>query len=313
LGVLGPAKNAQADTVAAGILGAVLAVGSIAPGVDFLRVAKTRELYRGIKAHYAVSLTVDGRSISRIDGADYTQSPGTINLMQPGQVHRDRQRLAPGTLQLVSFDAALVEQSRLALDHGLHGRLALLQVDARDERVGALRRLHDAILASVTDRFALDVAVADALAAFVSFLGPPAPGATLRPRVRRAREFLLDNLAEKVSLDDLADHAGTDKFHLCREFARELGLPPYAFLTRARIARACILLRRGVPPSEAASLVGFCDQSQMHRHFVRIVGCTPGTYAGERRSINARRSAPPAERLGGRPSVVADEAIRVAK
>jgi AraC-like DNA-binding protein len=25
--------------------------------------------------------------------------------------------------------------------------------------------------------------------------------------------------------------------------------------------------------------VGFCDQSQMHRHFVRIVGCTPGAYA----------------------------------
>ena len=42
------------------------------------------------------------------------------------------------------------------------------------------------------------------------------------------------------------------------------------------------LLRRGVAPSDVASRVGFCDQSQMHRHFVRIVGCTPGTYAGAR-------------------------------
>jgi AraC-like DNA-binding protein len=256
-------------------------LGSIAPGVDFLRVRKTNELYGGIKAHYAVSLTVDGRSVTRLDGHDWAQTPGTINLKQPGQVHRDLHRGAPGTLQLVSFAAELVEASRAALDHGLHGRLAAVQVDPRDERIGPLRRLHDLILAGATDRFTLDVAVTEALAAFTSFLGadPRTTGASLRPSVRRAREFLLDQLAEKVTLDALADHARTDKFHLCREFSRVLGLPPYAFLTRARIARACILLRRGVRPSDVAPRVGFCDQSQMHRHFVRIVGCTPGAYA----------------------------------
>src|SRR5690606_37034945 len=80
----------------------------------------------------------------------------------------------------------------------------------------------------------------------------------------------------------VADYARTDKFHLCREFSREFGLPPYAFLTQARVVRASILLRRSMAPSDVASRVGFCDQSQMHRHFVRIVGCTPGIYAGTR-------------------------------
>ena len=47
-------------------------------------------------------------------------------------------------------------------------------------------------------------------------------GTRLRPNLRRAREFLLDHLADKVTLDDLADHARTDKFHLCREFSRVL-------------------------------------------------------------------------------------------
>lgn len=268
-------------------------LGSIARGVDFLRVRKTHELYQGIKAHYAVSLTVDGRSVTRLDGAEHLQTPGTINLMQPGQLHRDVKRVAAGTLQLVSFDAKLVEASRMALDQGLHGRLATTQVDPGDQRIGPLRRLHQLILDGTTDRFALDVAIAEAVAAFTSFLdaAPPPTATGLRPSVRRAREFLLENLADKVTLDDLADHARTDKFHLCREFSRVLGLPPYAFLTRARIARACILLRGGVSPSEVASRVGFCDQSQMHRHFVRVVGCTPGTYAGSRtaaRSAHAR-------------------------
>jgi len=100
--------------------------------------------------------------------------------------------------------------------------------------------------------------------------------------VLRARKFLLDHVADKVTLDAVAEFARCDKFHLCREFSRELGLPPYAFLTQARVVRASILLRRGIAPSDVASRVGFCDQSQMHRHFVRIVGCTPGTYAGAR-------------------------------
>jgi AraC-like DNA-binding protein len=265
-------------------------LGTIAPGVHLLRVSKATALYSGIKPHYGVSLTVDGRSICRIDGGSYTEAPGTMLLKQPGQIQQVLARESPGTFQLVSFDAELIEASRLALDHGLQGRLAAVHVDPRDERVGPLRRLHEVILAGAPDRFAIDVAVAAAVAAFTSFLGatPRATGASLRPNVRRAREFLLEHLAEKVTLDDLADHARTDKFHLCREFSRELGQPPYAFLTRARIARACILLRHGVAASEVASRVGFCDQSQMHRHFVRVVGCTPGTYAGER----GRRSSP---------------------
>ena len=56
----------------------------------------------------------------------------------------------------------------------------------------------------------------------------------------------------------------------------------YFFDIESRIVRASVLLRRGMAASDVATRVGFCDQSQMHRHFVRIVGCTPGTYAGTR-------------------------------
>ncbi|MBS2011765.1 MAG: helix-turn-helix domain-containing protein [Deltaproteobacteria bacterium] len=254
--------------------------GSVRPGVAYLRVAKTTELYRGMKAHYGVSLTCAGRSISRIDGRERVQTAGTLGLAQPGQVHCNLRRDAPGAFQLVSFDAALVDDARAALDHGLRGSLVTDEVDPRDERARPLRRLHEALLSETSDRFALDVAITEALTALTSFLDTGrAPSQALRPSVRRARAFLLEHLAEDVTLDDVAEHARSDKFHLCRAFSRELGLPPYAFLTQARIARARLLLRQGVRPTEVAPLVGFCDQSQMHRHFVRIVGCTPGAYA----------------------------------
>jgi AraC-like DNA-binding protein len=254
--------------------------GSVGPGVAYLRVQKTTELYRGMKAHYGVSLTCSGRSISRIDGRERVQMAGTLGLAQPGQVHCNLRRETPGAFQFLSFDAGLVDEARSALDHGLHGRLLTDEVDPRDERAASLRRLQMMVLSETTDRFALDVAITEALAAFTSFLQTTrASSHSLRPSVRRARDFLLDHLADDVTLDAVADHARADKFHLCRAFSQELGLPPYAFLTQARIARARILLQQGLRPSDIAPLVGFCDQSQMHRHFVRIVGCTPGAYA----------------------------------
>lgn len=277
------AKNAQAAASAGSTIGGVFPssqTGSVGPGVTYLRVRKTTELYRGMKAHHGVTLTCEGRSVSRIDGREHVQTAGTLGLTQPGQVHCNVRRDAPGAFQLLSFEAGLVDDARSALDHPSSGHLEADEVDPRDERGRPLRRLQEMVLAGTTDRFALDVAITEAVATFTSFLGPTRPrSASLRPTVRRARDFLLDHLAEDVTLDALADHARADKFHLCRAFSRAIGFPPYAFLTQARVARARLLLRRGLRPSEIAPLVGFCDQSQMHRHFVRIVGCTPGAYA----------------------------------
>ena len=39
------------------------------------------------------------------------------------------------------------------------------------------------------------------------------------------------------------------------------------------------LLRARLPASQVAAEVGIYDQSQLNRHFKRIVGVTPGQYA----------------------------------
>lgn len=91
-------------------------------------------------------------------------------------------------------------------------------------------------------------------------------------------EYLHDRLADAITLDDLARHADLDKFHLCRAFRAQVGLPPHAYLTRLRIHRAKELLGRGLRASEVAPLVGLYDQSQLTRHFRRLVGTTPGRY-----------------------------------
>lgn len=99
-----------------------------------------------------------------------------------------------------------------------------------------------------------------------------------RSALRCARAYSLERLTENVRLADLAGHVRLDKYHLIRAFRTHVGVPPYEFLTHARIARARDLLAAGRSATEVASTVGYCDQSQLHRHFVRIVGVTPGRF-----------------------------------
>jgi AraC-like DNA-binding protein len=97
--------------------------------------------------------------------------------------------------------------------------------------------------------------------------------------VRAAAQHLQDNLAENVSLDDLARAAGTSKFHLVRQFRAVTGVPPHTFQIGQRVMRARRLLEAGRGIADVAAMTGFVDQSHLHRHFTRRLGITPGRYA----------------------------------
>ncbi|TPW64836.1 helix-turn-helix transcriptional regulator, partial [Schumannella sp. 10F1B-5-1] len=72
---------------------------------------------------------------------------------------------------------------------------------------------------------------------------------------------------------------GTHPSHLVRVFSRSYGIPPHRYLTALRVDRARQLLRAGLPAAEVAARAGFHDQAHMSRHFRRVLGAAPGTFA----------------------------------
>jgi AraC-like DNA-binding protein len=58
-------------------------------------------------------------------------------------------------------------------------------------------------------------------------------------------------------------------------FRRSTGLTPHTYLTQIRLATACRLLRHGMALAEAATAVGFYDQSALTKHFKRCYAITP--------------------------------------
>jgi AraC-like DNA-binding protein len=97
--------------------------------------------------------------------------------------------------------------------------------------------------------------------------------------IERAKHYLHDKFNESVSLDELVALTRLSRFHLVRAFALHTGIPPHAYQLKLRIERACVLLRAGVTAAEAATQVGFADQSHFTRHFKRLRRITPGQYA----------------------------------
>lgn len=227
--------------------------------------------------HFSVVVVYEGAFDGWNRGAERTHVAGSLKLQEPGEVHRSLRVHAPFTLQGAGFTAEFIAAAADAL--GLRGATHFRAHGfAPGEHATRLAfAMHDALVradATEMERATLVTETLRELLCTSPFSSQKAPRA-----VRRARAFLHDALADKITLDDLAEHAAIDKFHLVRAFRSEVGLPPYEYLTHLRVSRARELLRRGVLVAEAAQAVGFYDESQLHRHFRRIVGVAPGVYA----------------------------------
>jgi len=238
------------------------------PGLRVVR-ATTTSLHAGVKDHHGVGRIEQGDTEWWGGGKVWRSVPGCILVKHPGDVVRHLAHRGPTTYTTVTLPA--VEVARVLAEGKA---VAIPQLEVDDERAAPFHRLIDAACAG-SDRFSLEVAVAEAVSALVSIRHPRPEHS--RP-VKRALEYLRERLGETVTLDGLAAYSDKDKFHLCRAFRAQIGMPPHAYLTHLRIARAKELLRRGVRASDVAPLVGLYDQAQLTRHFRRLVGTTPARY-----------------------------------
>jgi AraC-like DNA-binding protein len=252
------------------------------PGITVGRFRSDGHLFTCVTDRYATALHLSGQSEWSLRGTRWLSGPGTIDVKVPGEVFNEHARHGVRRFQVVLFDARLVDEVRATL-----GCTAAAPKDnalrSQDVRVAPISTLHRLLLRDRASPEELEEASCNALRALCEFTTEhreaSRPLRTWAVAVERARAMLDACFAESISLDELAKHARLDKFRLCRAFRAEVGLPPHAYVTHRRISTAGALLIRGVPQAEVAVQVGLYDQSQLHRHFKRITGVTPGDYA----------------------------------
>ncbi|RFB73744.1 AraC family transcriptional regulator [Herbaspirillum sp. 3R11] len=90
-----------------------------------------------------------------------------------------------------------------------------------------------------------------------------------------AREYIHGALDRTLTLDELAQASGRDRWSLTRDFRSFFGTSPYRYLSMRRLDMARRLMAQGLPLADAAAMSGFADQSHMTRLFTKTYGIAP--------------------------------------
>ena len=112
-----------------------------------------------------------------------------------------------------------------------------------------------------------------------------APRLAIIPKRRLSAviDYIHDNLAQELSLNELAAVAGLSPSHFSARFKAATGQPAHKFVVRCRVSFAMSLLtNRDLGLHEIAAQAGFCDQSHMARCMRRVTGHTPAVVRRQR-------------------------------
>lgn len=92
-------------------------------------------------------------------------------------------------------------------------------------------------------------------------------------------ETIEHQLAEPLSIGQLAAHCALSPYHFARMFRESFGVPPHHYLLARRLSRARELLRNSpMNLGDIALACGFTSASHFANRFRQAIGATPGEY-----------------------------------
>jgi AraC-like DNA-binding protein len=246
-------------------------------------------------AHPAFSFIVpfDDRGRVRIAGRVVRLRSGRIYGIGAGVPHEELAGDEPARYAAVFISTRLLR--RALGDHGV-AELPPMRGESfagSPEIVGAIRE----IMVEAAARLAGSAAIVDAAGVrLVHLILRAVLGVKRRPAVvpereaiRRAVELAEARAADPITVRDLARAADMSPFHFSREFKREMGHSPRAYVRRERLERAKRLLAAGDRPvTEVALQCGFCSASHLATAFSRAYRMPPSRYRAMMRHGRSR-------------------------
>jgi AraC-like DNA-binding protein len=253
------------------------------PGIDEVFHARFVDHAYPLHTHSTWTLLVVDAGAVRydLDRAEHGAVGSAVTLLPPGVAHDGRAATAGGFRKRVLYLDDATFPARL-VGHAVDRPAVVDDVLRR-----AVDRLH-LVLDAPGDELAASSGLAlvtDRLAAHLGGEGPDDDGGPVRdPRTAGALRDLLDaHVVDGLTLDAAAATLHVTPTHLAKTFSAEFGLPPHRYLVGRRVELARRLLLAGLPAARVAVEAGFHDQAHLTRHFRRLLGVTPGRYAGPRR------------------------------
>lgn len=248
------------------------------PGIESVSVERARARWSEVHTTYTVCTVERGEPVSyTCGGRQYARGLRVGMLVGPGQVHVDLDGGARSDYRALRLSPMAVEQTAARL--GLPSKDLVVR---EHEMVSAATldlflSLHTALERALHEP-AVDRLIDACVAEVVRRCASGWPLICERTEIRRACEYIRENLSEPINLHELADVACMGKWGFASLFREQLGLPPHAYIVHLRLARARELLATGRSCGEVAIASGFFDQSHLNRWFIRAYGISPREY-----------------------------------
>lgn len=229
-----------------------------------------------------MAVTELGGAVIKSRGAEADARPGTLIVLNPGEVQSARMGLSRRWVYRSFYFGPHILQE---ISRGLGvAKIPAFPSSAIDDLglIAAFRSLHRMLERPGEDfeiRELLTRAFARMLEHRSTVIRRLDAAPNDRARFRKVAAVLRAHRFEELRLDDLAAAVELNVFQLIRLFKRVAGLTPHAYLVQVRLDDARGHLRNGMPIAEVAMATGFYDQSALTNHFRRSFGITPRQYA----------------------------------
>ena len=94
--------------------------------------------------------------------------------------------------------------------------------------------------------------------------------------LRNVLAFIEENLAQPLTLAELAAQAALSEYHFARMFRQSTGLAPHQYVMQRRMEKAKTLVQHTATPlTDIALACGFNSASHFSNRFRSVMGMTP--------------------------------------
>jgi AraC-like DNA-binding protein len=255
------------------------------PFIEARSVEDGRKVYYAKHSHETFSIgSISTGQCNYLNGTKKERiGAGTVVLMNPGEVHAcnpngDQQ----WCYRMLYIDVPWLRaiQDHLGVSRGRCFVPFPVTASRRPELYAGLNRLFEILVDPQADHLRKHSAAVIFMTAVQQAFnpGPALRHKTPPPTLARAAEFIRQNCARSLKLQEICAEVDLSASHLIRSFKDVYGLTPHAYQINCRIEFCRSRLRRGLPIADVALAAGFSDQAHLQRIFKRVVAATPGQY-----------------------------------
>ncbi|NEQ53270.1 MAG: AraC family transcriptional regulator [Leptolyngbya sp. SIO3F4] len=232
---------------------------------------------------YTICFNESGHGCCQHYGENHYLSPGSFNLINPGEIHTGQVASADGWgFRNIYIEQALIEQVLTQLDFSSQRSPYFKDPIFKANSLQTLfYELFYALMAPTTQLKQQSLLLELLSKLFQLNTETSFDFRPIKPEsksVARVRLYLEDHYTENTSLDELCQLVNLSPYYLIRCFRQQVGCAPHQYQRHWQLIQVKQALQTEEPLAEIATTHGFYDQSHLNRAFKKTYGVTPGQY-----------------------------------